>query len=342
MNTKKTTIISMIALCLGTVSTCSGVQFWFYENGVPTTEPTVVEEFEVVQNAFPYGAYDLHFKVWQKEDNIDIIGWDIHITRFTDGTAKREKQPEPAHSTSTPSGEDPDNGRHAVDVSARFFPVLPDPNNPFDPNAPLYPYEPYVPYGGAVKVTIKLWLTSWNTIRIADAVWTNQFGFSKPADIPDHGWSIGFPVALPVQPGQFAHKMSFFNDGDDPIFLSDIQYMPSLENYADFNDLFIEASLQVPEMESLVLQGGMSTDSNDIPTMDILTEGDFIDNFIYHTFKIGRFAGDPNAMVITARHLVVREPQPNPTLSEWGLIIMAVLLVSAGAIVIWRRQRIVA
>jgi len=31
-----------------------------------------------------------------------------------------------------------------------------------------------------------------------------------------------------------------------------------------------------------------------------------------------------------------------PTVSEWGLIITAVLLVSAGAIVIWRRQRIAA
>lgn len=31
-----------------------------------------------------------------------------------------------------------------------------------------------------------------------------------------------------------------------------------------------------------------------------------------------------------------------PTLSEWGLIIMALILVSAGAIAIWRRQRIAA
>jgi len=34
--------------------------------------------------------------------------------------------------------------------------------------------------------------------------------------------------------------------------------------------------------------------------------------------------------------------RPVPTLSEWSLIVMALLLVSAGAIVIWRRQRIAA
>lgn len=37
------------------------------------------------------------------------------------------------------------------------------------------------------------------------------------------------------------------------------------------------------------------------------------------------------------------EPPPViPTLSEWGLIIMAVLLVSAGTIVIWQRRRVAA
>ena len=346
MNTRKTTIIGMIVLCLGAASTCSGAHYWFYENGVPTTEPTVEEEFEVVQDAFSNGATSLHFKVWQKEDNIDIIGWDIYITRFTTGTATRGDQPEPAHSTSTPSGEDPDNGRHAVDVIAKFFPeILPDPD-PFNPDPPFPPGPQVVHYGHTVKVTIKLWLRSWNTIRISDAYWVNNqliVGESKrPANIPDHGWSIGFPFALPAQPGQFAHRMSFFNDGADPIFLSEMKYMPSFEKYADSNDLSFASFDEAVLIRDMELEGGMSSDDMNLPILDIVTEGDFIGNFIYHTFKIGRFPGDPNATVITAKHLVVpeREEKVIPTLSEWGLIVMTLLLLTVGAIVIvrWKRR----
>ena len=32
----------------------------------------------------------------------------------------------------------------------------------------------------------------------------------------------------------------------------------------------------------------------------------------------------------------------NPTVSQWGLIVMAVLLVAAGAIAIWRKQQVAA
>jgi hypothetical protein len=350
MNTKGTIIVGMIMLCLGAVSTGRGADpwgygahIWYYENGVPTTEPTVVEEFEVVQDAFPMGAIALDFKVWQKEDNIDIIGWDILVTGFVVGSASRGQQPEPAHSTAAPSGENPDNGRHAIDVTATFYPVTPhDPSggnpggipNPFD--------DPHILYGQVVRVTIRLWLTSYNTIRIANAHWRSYMpiGLVAPANIPDHGWSIGFPIALAAQPGQYAHKMSFFNDGNDPIFFSDMRYMALPDKYADFNDLSFKAAAPVPDME---LAGGKAAKGMDVPAADISTKGDFVGNFIYHTYKVGKFPGDPNAVVVKARHLVVPPPPhipPVPTLSQWGLIAMALLVAAAGAVTIVRRRRL--
>jgi len=44
----------------------------------------------------------------------------------------------------------------------------------------------------------------------------------------------------------------------------------------------------------------------------------------------------------THAQIGVAQPDGNPTVSQWGLIIMAVLLVSAGSIAIWRRRQIAA
>ena len=49
------------------------------------------------------------------------------------------------------------------------------------------------------------------------------------------------------------------------------------------------------------------------------------------------------AQCVAGEKSVVLSPPPDiPTVSEWGLIIMAVLLVTAGAVVIMRRRRAVA
>jgi hypothetical protein len=154
-------------------------------------------------------------------------------------------------------------------------------------------------------------------------------------------------MAIQALPGQFAHRMSFFNDGSDPIFLTNMSFMPSVEELVDFNDLPFPDPIQIPDVN---LVPGMSTDDLDIvplldappevSPMDIVTEGDFLGNYIYHTYTIERFPGDPNAIVFTARHLVVPEVEPQPALSQWGLIIMALLIVTAGAIMIIRRRQL--
>lgn len=102
------------------------------------------------QNKFKPFATDLHFKVWQKEDNIEVRGWQIKITGFTNSNSQRGKQPPKWHNRvdnmpGLPTTDKPDNGKHAIDVTA-------DGAN--------------VPYCKRIEIEIIWWLTSRNTKHI--------------------------------------------------------------------------------------------------------------------------------------------------------------------------------
>jgi len=78
------TIIGVLAVCLGITSPCSGDTS---TSGGTQVGVPVYQEFTIHQGAFDTGANDLHFKVWQKEDNIDIEGWEIRISHFTQASS---------------------------------------------------------------------------------------------------------------------------------------------------------------------------------------------------------------------------------------------------------------
>jgi len=108
-------LVGLANVCSADTTTSGGVQ-----QGV-----RVQGQLELPQNAFDT-ANDLHFKVWQKEDDINVNGWRVEVSGFAESSSDRGEQPEPAHSR-TDRSPNPDNGQHAVDVDAtypdRFKPV---------------------------------------------------------------------------------------------------------------------------------------------------------------------------------------------------------------------------
>lgn len=82
-------------------------------------DTTVKERLWIRQDKFDM-ANDLHFKLWQKEDDIDIVDYNITNDDFGNVDANRGNQPEPWHSTVNPlrpgTNPDADNGNHAIDV----------------------------------------------------------------------------------------------------------------------------------------------------------------------------------------------------------------------------------
>ncbi|MHC4527572.1 MAG: hypothetical protein ACYS29_06835, partial [Planctomycetota bacterium] len=141
MNTKVTTIIATIGLCLGIVSPASALVTTF---GGSFTGTKVEQTFKLHQDAYFEGASDLHFKVSQKEDWVYINGWSITITDFT-------------------AAESEADGVHAVEVDA---------SNPVTGT---------VPYCTNVEIRVTLWLTGYNTIRMSDQQWTKGVEWTKAA-----------------------------------------------------------------------------------------------------------------------------------------------------------------
>ncbi len=123
-------------------------------------------EYKITQNAFDI-ANDLHFKVWQKEDNIEILYWEITVSDFTNIQTQRGYQPPPYTDG---------NINHAIDVDCTGADI---------------------PRGTEVTIVVIWWLTSWNSMNVSNIRWTDDGTIlteSKAA--PDFGWTIGYPDSI--------------------------------------------------------------------------------------------------------------------------------------------------
>lgn len=135
-------------------------------------------------------ATKLRFKVWQKEDNIDILAGEVKVKGVPPGniTMTRGSQP--------PRWNAVDNGLHAYDVVVTFPP-------------------PGIPRCTRVKITIKLRLTAWNTIRIWKPTWGRS---APPGAETSFGWFLEPPEPVPGNPDLWSHRFVLGHDGREPIF----------------------------------------------------------------------------------------------------------------------------
>jgi hypothetical protein len=186
--------------------------------GVIGNGQKVKEKFRIKQTKYDDFATDLHFKLWQKEDNIDINGWNVNISGFNNSSSQRGNQPGSANTTVAnhpgvpETTSDPDNGQHAVDVNAD---------------------NGIINKGDWVIIEAEFDLTHKNTKRIADVEWTKDNNRIKA--VADMGVSTEDPVALIGEPGYFWHTLFIFNDDlTDHFWLTDLKF---LADYVDYFDL---------------------------------------------------------------------------------------------------------
>jgi hypothetical protein len=224
----------------------------------------VKKTFNIHQDKYNDYATDLHFKVWQQEDNIDINGWHIVITYFTDSDSQRGDQPEPAHSTLKNIGghestDDKDNGQHAVDVVADGA---------------------IIPYCTRVKVDVTFWLTGYNTIRLADVNWSKG-SILKKATV-DTGWEVGYPVPDAVNPGQYNHQLIITNDDlEGACVIKGLTYKATMDYYEDLTTIDYSTS---PQVDDFYLDPGQSK------VIDIATAGPLYGGHIYFKYDVMDYA----------------------------------------------------
>lgn len=184
-------------------------------------EGTLVRQtFKIHQDKAPY-VTDLHFNITQKEPWILVNGWRVKISGFTNSSSY-------AH----------DDG-HGVQVNA---------------------YGAEIPHCTWITIEVDFWLTSYNTLRISDVVWTIKA-------IPSSGWTLDDPA--PNSSGEWLHKFSITNDDEtDSFIVSGLTFNASKDCYDNLTDV----SFQSPPYPDFVLKPGESWQT-DISTPEPLYGG---------------------------------------------------------------------
>ena len=216
---RKATFVLILFICLLLVFPLATVLAATSTSGGSQTGIMVRETWKIHQNRYAI-ADDLHFFLWQKEDNVEINGWEVGISDFTNSGSFLWSQPAPWDSTidnlpGLPPSSDPDNGNHAIVVNANGV---------------------NIPNSNWVTVNIKLWLTDdWNTRRISGAEWTNGGPVLTTEALPDHGWTIDWPSPDPsVNPWQYLHEFTITNDDTtSSLNVTGLAFLATTTWYAD-------------------------------------------------------------------------------------------------------------
>jgi hypothetical protein len=228
------------------------------KGGVPGKVP-IREHWKIHQDKYPDFATDLHFKLWQEEDNIDVTGWDLTISHFPSFTGTWGNQPEPAHSKlknqpGLPPAANPDNGRHAVDFTASGA---------------------NIPYCTEVHISGTVWLTEWNTKRKHGVEWTKEAQPPKKA-VPNHGWNLDWPIPDPLKPGWYLHTFTIINDDAvDYLNVTGLTFNATMNFYPDLTQIIFPSGYP-----DFTLAPGQSW------TTDISTSGPLYWGHIYFKYSL--------------------------------------------------------
>ncbi len=315
----------------------------------------VRETWSIKQTKYDDGATDLHVILWQKEDNIYLNGWRVCISDFDNASSDRCDQPGDWHTTLNNHGcchetDDPDNGEHAIDVMA------------WNPTAGTIAKDE------KVSVYVCFWLTHENTLRKWNNDWTNS---GKATDTtkacPYFGWIIDTPVDLGG--GTYGHRIVIFND--DTLQTLRVESCSLRADMTFYDDLeSVVCTTAVPGLPLIL-------NPEDSLVFPLETPGSFIGGHVYGKFVLRDPTGSDYEVVNIFDHPVVEPPKgaccvPDsgcvdnlsrvecqalggrymgdgttfdivdcPTLTQWGLIVLVVLIVFSTWVVLRRRKGIV-
>lgn len=244
----------------------------------------VRQTFTIHQDQYGQVFNDLHFKVWQKEDNIDINGWRVIVSHFTESSSARGSQP--------PEEQDPDNGLHAVDVDIEGADIN---------------------YCTHITIDITLWLTNYNTMRICDFYWT--IDGVNAHQLPDQGWTVSWPNATPnanatasrsslnTSKGDdvYSHKLTIANDdAKKELKITGLKYFVSMDKIDDLKKIDFSGFKPVSDF---VLPPKKSN------AIEILTDKPYYGGHIYFEYNVidTSAPGEPVFRSVRADHPITEE-----------------------------------
>jgi hypothetical protein len=168
-------------------------------------------------------ATDLHFTLWQKEDNIEILGWDYALWQIVPGKPSVKIKEDKGN-----RGIDDDKDFRKDPRNQATWPGMSD--NGKDHRAQVAVSGLDVPFCTWFWLETSLDLTTWNDVHIRDVNWTFDAAPDPqpPGDEglpPDEGFTFTDYMLDPIHPGKFKVVYTFWNDDPDKwIRVSDLAF----------------------------------------------------------------------------------------------------------------------
>jgi hypothetical protein len=317
------TMTIMLGITVALLSTTAASAQSSTFGGDSSTGVVVRETSTVVQDKYPDGANDLHIKLWQKEDNVEVNGWTVTVINPTSQpglskpaiSSQRGDQPAPAHSEvnnlgGIPPTDEPDNGQHAVDVTIDWDTETVDEN-------------------AEVTVESEFVLTDWNTKRIVSN-WTRTAAADEQA-VPDHGWSVDWHRHAE---GGYLHTITIYNDDVSALSVTNFEYLVDADFIADLSTINFGSGTFV---------GNLTIGAGGSQEIQVVTPLTSVGAHLYFKFQIE--VGESVVFTDIVDHPIVPRPASSsvvPAASTWGVVAMVVLVLAAATVVIVRRRRMIA
>ena len=224
------------------------------------TGPEVRCEYDIKQEKYD-NADGLNFTSYNK--HFDINGWNITITDFTNSSSVLD-------------------GTRDVDVQA---------------------WGTTIPKNATVWVEVTQWLKAEgdvcpNCLGLKDIRWRKAEEEEKA--IPDHHWSLGYPVADPLRPGYYRHGFTMTNDDVQyNLTVSALQFLSTTTRYKYLSEI----SFTDPVYD-------FSLSTGESWTTDIITKGELIEGYIYFKYGIFNLTGEEIVCNAWGGHPVTPPPPP--------------------------------
>ena len=191
-----------------------------------------------------------------------------------------------------------------------------------------------IPFCVTIQIDTEATLNAWNTLEKEDIKWSYDTEPFEIDSVPDHGF--WFPHAGDVVWMEETHNTAYTfvnNDPDATLTLSSLRFYLSSDwcelgewDCTTSGTLFYEVPGSVP-----VLPGA----TYPVPLDGVPNTNEYI--YVAGTMTYQMPGSDPEIREFRDGH-EEESRESVPTVTEWGLIGLAVLLLTAGAIVVGRRR----
>jgi hypothetical protein len=142
-----------------------------------------------------------------------------------------------------------------------------------------------------------------NTMDIKDVYWDEYTGPRdlQPKALPDHSWRIDYPVEVPESPGTYRHTFTLINrDPDWDLHVSALSFFATMDK---------QDEMQAIEFTGPVYMFTLpASPPEQAWTMDILTDGPFLDGYIYFKYSLSDSTDSEVICNSWGVHLVTERP----------------------------------